>query len=55
MTVEQIEGISFCRLFRSEGFHCGSCPAIAPDLCEKLYYPKTEQEYKELMEKINDK
>ena len=30
MTDKQIEGISYCSLLRSEGFSCGSCPAINP-------------------------
>ena len=52
MTDKQIEGISYCSLLRSEGFSCGSCPAINPEICDGVYYPKTEQEYNELMEKI---
>lgn len=52
MTDKQIKKISYCSLLRSEGFSCGSCPAINPEICDGYYYPKTEQEYNELMEKI---
>lgn len=52
MADKQIEGISYCSLLRSEGFSCGSCPAINPEICDEVYHPKTEQEYNELMEKI---
>ena len=52
MTDKQIEGISYCSLLMAEGFSCGSCPAINPEICHGDYYPKTEQEYNELMEKI---
>ena len=52
MTDKQIEGISYCSLLRSEGFSCGSCPAINPEICDGIYYPKIEQEYNELTEKI---
>ena len=52
MIDKQIEGISYCSLLGSEGFSCGSCPAINPEICDEVYYPKTEQEYNALMEKI---
>lgn len=52
MTDKQIEGIAYCSLLKSEGFSCGSCPAINPEICDGIYYPKTEQEYNELREKI---
>lgn len=52
MIDKQIEGISYCSLLGSEGFSCDSCPAINPEICDGVYYSKTEQEYKELMEKI---
>ena len=52
MTDKQIEGISYCSLLRSEDFSCDSCPAINPEICDGVYYPKTEQEYNELTEKI---
>ena len=52
MIDKQIEGISYCSLLGSEDFSCDSCPAINPEICDGVYYSKTEQEYKELMEKI---
>lgn len=40
-----------------EGLDCAwcgvlDCPAINPEICDRYYYPETEQEYNELMEKI---
>ena len=52
MTDKQIKRISYCSLLNSEGFSCGRCPAINPEICDGYYYPETEQEYNELMEKI---
>lgn len=52
MTDKQIEEIPYCSLLMAEGFSCGSCPSINPEICDGVYYPKTEQEYNELMEKI---
>ena len=52
MADKQIEGIPYCSLLKSESFSCGSCPAINPEICDGIYYSKTEQEYNELTEKI---